>query len=174
MALISNKKVLIVRKANTRQERFEHQHTFPDFRHRCSYLMARNAAGEAAVTNLSSLKIPEEGQWMKTDLLKKCFSTYQKRCESSTDFSYSSVSQKGGKEKKYLTNQPKKKKPKQKTKTNKKTQPHKTGKLLLTLLIQGQHFKLPLPFETLTSQNLWSPPSVVKNTYQDQVLANTL
>lgn len=73
--------------------------------------MARNAAGEAAVTNLSSLKkIPEEGQRMKTDLLKKCFSTYQKRCESSTDFSYSSVSQNGGKgKKKNLNDQPKKK-----------------------------------------------------------------
>lgn len=66
--------------------------------------MARNAAGEAAVTNLSSLKkIPEEGQRMKTDLLKKCFSTYQKRCESSTDFPYSSVSQNGGKGKKNKT-----------------------------------------------------------------------
>lgn len=65
--------------------------------------MARNAAGEAAVTNLSLKKIPEEGQRMKTDLLKKCFSTYQKRCESSTDFSYSSVSQNGGKGKKNKT-----------------------------------------------------------------------
>lgn len=72
--------------------------------------MARNAAGEAAVTNLSLKKIPEEGQRMKTDLLKKCFSTYQKRCESSTDFSYSSVSQNGGKGKKKKPKRPTKKK----------------------------------------------------------------
>jgi len=60
--------------------RFEGQHVFPDLSHHCSYLMARNAAGEAAVITLSSLNIPEERQGMKIDLLKKkkCFSTCQK------------------------------------------------------------------------------------------------
>lgn len=52
-------------------ERFERQHTFPDLSHHCSYLMARCAAGKAAVINLSSLNIPKERQRIKTDLLKK-------------------------------------------------------------------------------------------------------
>lgn len=53
--------------------------------------MARNAAGEAVVINVSSLNIPEDTQRMKTDLLKKHSSTYQKRCESSTDFAHIST-----------------------------------------------------------------------------------
>lgn len=49
----------------------------------------------------------------------------------------------------------------------------KREKLPLISLIPGQHFELPLPLETLTSQNLQRTPLVV-NTQQDQVLANTL